>query len=383
MTEDVIALTRELLRIPSENPPGEEGACARYIYEWFDERGIDATLISQPDPDRPSVAARIGSGYPTVVLNGHTDVVPAGDLDTWRYPPYEAVIDDGRIYGRGATDMKAGLAVAMTVAMRLRKAIEADELAGSIIVHAAAGEETGYPGTASLIDAGFGGDLAIVLEPTELRVATSAKGVATFRFGVEGIASHASRPDDGENAIDGLRRLLDLLAEYDDDIRAFRDPLVGHAYATVTEVQSGIDSNMAVVPDRAELLLDRRLLPGETIDSVQGELDELQARHRSNTIDRSLVQFYEPAAIDPGHFLAEVLRKHTGNRTGVSSEPYGLEAATDARSFIAEGIDAVIWGPGHLAQAHTVDEWVSTDEMRLAEEILVDALRELLTDSRL
>lgn len=377
---DPVELTQELVGIPSANPPGDELACARFIHEWCAEHGLEARLIDRPSSDRPSVAARVGEGSPVVVLNGHTDVVPAGDTEAWRYHPYEAVVDDGRLYGRGAADMKAGLAVAMTVADELSDPIESGELSGSLIVHAAAGEETGYPGTETLIEAGYGGDMAIVLEPTDFRVATSAKGVATFRFETTGRSAHASRPEDGDNAIDGLRRLIDALDGYDEDVRQRVDPLVGRGYATVTEVRAGIESNMAVIPDRAALLLDRRMLPGETLETVEDELVELQHEVTGTNIERSLVAYYEPAAIDPDHRLANVLRRHTAEFVDVSTDPWGLEAATDARSFIAAGTDAVIWGPGSLEQAHTVDEMIDIDDITLGVKLLSHAVAELLAN---
>lgn len=380
MTETAIALAQALVRIASENPPGDERACAEFIHGWFDERDADVTLVVEPEGERPSVAARIGSGHPEVVLNGHTDVVPVGERNTWSVDPYGGVIADGRLYGRGAADMKAGLAIAMVTALELRDELEAGDLDGSVIVHAAAGEETGYPGTAALIEAGFGGDLAIVLEPTDVRVATSARGVATFRLSVPGTAAHASRPQDGTNAVDRLRDVLDGIEGYDEEVRQRHDPLVGRPRATVTEVRAGLESNMAVIPDRASLLLDRRTIPGETLGTIEGELDALGSSLPRFDVDRSLVQWYEPASIDADHPLARVVRQHAADLADASTEPWGLEAATDARSFIADDIPAIIWGPGRLEQAHTVDEWIDLEAIDLGKEILTRAVRDLLGD---
>lgn len=371
----VVDLARELVRHASENPPGEESNVASFVCEWFDDRGIDTALVEVPDPDRPSVAATVGDGSPRVVLNAHTDVVPAGDPAEWTFGPYAGRVDRGYLYGRGSTDTKASLAVAMTLASELRDDLEAGELAGTLVVHAPAGEETGYPGTRSLIEAGHGGDLAVVLEPTGFRVATSAKGVATYRLDVGGRSAHASRPDDADNAIDELRSVLDRIERYDARLRGRRNPLLGRAFATPTAVAAGLEGNMAVVPDAGHVLLDRRLLPDDSPSSVGAELDDL---FRDFDVERSLVQRYSAAAIRADHPLASVLRRHASDVVGVSTEPFGLEAATDARSFVEVGTPAVIWGPGRLEQAHTVDERIPVSAIEDALTVLRGAVPELL-----
>jgi succinyl-diaminopimelate desuccinylase len=415
---DVVALARELVRVPSENPPGEERAVAAYIVDWARAHDLDATLLDTPGhPDRPNAVVAVGdtgandagSGNdaeaavdasatgPTLVLNGHTDVVPAGDPEVWTHDPYAAdvVIEpDGAggerevLYGRGSADMKTGLALALVTAKRFASridsvdsdatvdtedetvgaddcAVDADDgsLGGSLVVHAAAGEETGIPGARTCIDAGYGGDYAIVLEPTDMRVATSAKGVVTYRVTVRGESTHASHPDEGVNAIDAARELFDRVDEYDAALREREDPLVGRGYASVTSVEAGTDGNMGVIPDACAFLLDRRVLPGESIDAVDAEVDELladAAREAGVDADRETVQYYESASIPADHALAELVREATGDRA--PSEPWGMTAATDAREFVAAGIPAVVWGPGSLSQAHTVDERIELDD---------------------
>lgn len=373
----VIELARELIAYPSENPPGRERDCVNFVLDWFEHAGIPATLIERPESTRPSAAAQVGSGAPTVVLNGHVDVVPAGDPTSWADDPYEAVVRDSRLYGRGAADMKTGLAMAMQAATELATELSAGD--GSIVVHAAAGEETGYPGTRALLDAGYGGDVAVVLEPTGLRVATRAKGVATYRFVIAGESSHASRPDQARNPLDGTKLLFDAIADYDDQLRQRTDPLCGSAYATVTEVVAGTDDNMAVIPDRAEVLVDRRLIPSESIETVEAELDAIEDRLEDVgfEIDRSLVQHYAAAGISSDRPIATTFAACSRQMAGVEDHPIGLEAATDAREFIADGTDAIIWGPGSLEQAHTVDEWISLDEVMAGYEVLTSGLRQL------
>ena len=384
---DVAGLARELVRIRSENPPGEERAVAEYVVDWCEHHGLDAELVGTPDaPDRPSAVATVGTladDEPTLVLNGHTDVVPAGDRDAWTHDPYDGEVvstDDGDVlYGRGSADMKTGVAVALVTALELAPRFEDGEFDGALLVHAAAGEETGLPGTETLVDEGYGGDYAIVLEPTGLRVATSAKGVVTYRVTVHGASAHASHPDEGANAIDAARALFDRVDAYDAAVREREDDLVGRGYATVTSVEAGTDGNMAVLPDAAEFLLDRRVLPGESIADVDAEVEALLAdAAREDGVDADLetVQYYRSASIPADHAFAELVREETGDRA--PSDPWGLEAATDAREFVAAGIPAIVWGPGSLSQAHTVDEHVSLDEATEALAVLESVVGRVL-----
>lgn len=380
---DLPSLAAALVRIESENPPGRERACAEYVFDWFAHHGFDATLLSEPDPDRPQVGARVGSGSPTLVLNGHLDVVPAGDPDDWTDPPYDGVVRDGRLYGRGSVDMKTGVALAMLTAHRLRPEIETDELDGSLVVHAAMGEETGDPGTRSLLEAGFDGDLGVVLEPTDCRVATSAKGLAWYELGWPGRSGHASRPDEARNPIDGLPVVLDALAAYDERLRERRDGLCGRAYATVTRTVAGADTNRAVVPDRVSITLDRRVRPDETITAVDDEIAALVADlDREHALDATWRRevTYESAEIPVDHPLAEVFRAHSTAVADVPPEPYGIEASTDVRNFVNDAdVPAITWGPGSLEQAHTVDEYVDLDATDRGLAILERAARDLLS----
>ncbi|MWV64218.1 ArgE/DapE family deacylase [Halorubrum sp. JWXQ-INN 858] len=382
---ELAELARSLVRIPTENPPGNEGPAAEFVHEWFRDAGIDATLLEEPDPDRPQVGARVGEGGPTVVLNGHLDVVPAGDPEAWSADPYEGAIEDGRLYGRGSADMKTGVAIAMLVARDLAPEIRSGELSGSVVVHAAMGEETADPGTRTLLERGFDGDLGVVLEPTDFRVATSTKGLAVYRVTVHGEATHASQPDAGVNAIDAARPVLDAIDEYDADLRGRGGSLCGGAFATVTEIEAGTESNLAVVPDRAELILDRRVLPDDDVDDVDAEvdalLDRVAAEHGVDA-EWERIQTYASSSVPVDHPLATALRERSVDAVGPDggvSEPWGIEAATDARNFVNDaGIPAVTWGPGDLDQAHTVDESIPLADADTGRAVLEDVVREFI-----
>ncbi len=377
--EELSELIADLVRIETENPPGNERACAEFIVDWFESHDIEATLVDEPYEDRPQAVATVGEGDPTLVLNGHIDVVPAGDREQWTHDPYAGEIEDGHLYGRGSVDMKGGVAVGMLATRALRDRIERGDLSGSVVFQGAIGEETAEPGTRSLLEEGYDGDYAVVLEPTGLRTATSEKGLAWYEITIEGEPSHASRPDQGVNAIQNARPVLDALAEYDERIRERRDDLVGSAYATTTEFRAGTKEN--VVPERATITLDRRFIPEESVEAVDEEIDELLAsvevEHGIET-DWRRTRTYESAAIPEDSPLAAVFRTHSEQVADVDPSPWGVRASTDVRNFVNDhGIEAITWGPGEIGQAHTFDENLELEEAFVGYEVLVDAAAEL------
>ena len=373
-------LAADLVSIESENPPGNEAPCAEFVHEWFTERGIDADLVERPDPERPQVAARVGEGDPTLVLNGHIDVVPAGDRDRWSRDPYGGDIEGSTLYGRGSSDMKTGVAVAMVTAAHLAEEVESGDLSGSLVVHAVMGEETAEPGTKTLLEEGYDGDYGVVLEPTAMHTATSEKGLAWYEITVEGDPSHASRPDQGSNAILNAEPVLQALREYDSRVRDRSHELVGQAYATVTEFEAGTKEN--VVPERATLTVDRRFLPEESAEAIDEEIETLLAGVETEhgiTTDWERTRTYESAEIPVDSELAERLRTHSHEVAGVPTDPWGVTASTDVRNFVNDaGIEAVTWGPGPLDQAHTFDEHTDLDEAADALTALKRTARDLL-----
>lgn len=384
INEDLTEVITELVSRETENPPGNETTAAKFIKSWLEERGINTTLVREPYEDRPQVAARIGEGEPTVVLNGHIDVVPAGDPDQWSHPPYSAERDENDLYGRGSVDMKTGVALAMIAAADLRSEIENGTLDGSLVLHAAIGEETADPGTKTLLEQGYDGDYGVVLEPTGMRTATSEKGLAWYEFTVGGDPSHASRPDQGTNAILHARPLLSALAEYDTEIRKREGSLVGNAYATVTQFAAGTKEN--VLPESAVITIDRRFLPSESIEEIDEEITNLTDRIMSkHDIDISWerTRTYESAAIESDSYLAEVFRDHSTTIAGTNPDPWGIQASTDVRNFINDsGIEAITWGPGDFSQAHVFDEHVDLVEATTGLSVLKASLHDLMNSGR-
>lgn len=375
--QDLIA---DLVSIETENPPGNEEPCSEFIIEWFDDRGIDASLVTEPYSDRPQVGVRVGEGEPALVLNGHIDVVPASQ-DGWTYDPYGSTVEDGDLYGRGSVDMKTGVAIGMMTMVLLADEVKSDDLPGSIVFQAAIGEETAEPGTKKLLEEGYDGDYGVVLEPTGMETATSEKGLAWYEITVSGDPSHASRPDQGTNAIELARPVLEALSDYDTEIRTRKDELLGSAYATVTMFEAGTKEN--VIPESATITVDRRFLPEETATEIDSEISSLLDEVTEETdadISWERTRTYESAAIDSDSSLANVFRKHSADVADVPTEPKGVTASTDVRNFINDaGTEAITWGPGDITQAHTHDEHVDLAAAADGLDALLGAAREVLS----
>lgn len=366
---EAVSLLSDLVAIDTRNPPGRERPCAEFVHETLRGWGIGAELVHEPYEERPQVVARIGRGAAdanTLLLNGHMDIVPPGDPDEWRTDPFEPTLEDGRLYGRGACDMKAGLATALLAG---RYASEAG-INGTLLLTFTVGEETTESGSAWLaenLDADFG----VVLEPTNLEVVTSAKGLAWYTVRIRGESCHASRPHIGHNPVQALITLSDDLANYQETLAERTHPLLGQSRCTPTVLSAGESEN--VVPSLAELKFDRRFLPGETPEELDDEMDALfdSLRHTGFEVTVKRTKTEEAVEVSPSAEIVCVLGEHAAAAAGVSSEPGGKVATTDQWYFANRaGIPTINWGPGAPEQAHTVNEWVETSQ-------LVDAVKVL------
>jgi succinyl-diaminopimelate desuccinylase len=378
----LLTTLQSLVRIPSRNPPGEEKRCAEYIASVMRDWELETHLIDEPYPGRPQVVAilRGTAGRPKLVLNGHIDVVPEGDRSQWVGDPFSGELRGGRVYGRGSSDMKGGVAAMMLAAKALKDS--GMRLKGDLVLQFAMGEETGEPGTKHLLlERGFKGDWGIVLEPTRLRVGTAEKGLAWFHITVQGKPAHASRPEQGLNAISKALKVAQALEEHNERIAAKTHPLLGRAICSITMIQGGTKEN--VIPESCRIAVDRRFIPGETADGVQAEIEailsDLQRQDPQIKLKLERKMVYESAEIPVASEIAEVLRRKVKEVTGIVSAPYGIVASTDVRNFIVDaGIPAVTWGPGDTDQSHTFNESMPVSQVVDAVKVLVLTAIELL-----
>lgn len=387
LSGDYVAhILTDLVRVPSTNPTVSEEAVAKRVVSWFEGTPVEAKLVeSKAMEGRPSVGAILkGSGDgPRLILNGHLDTVPTDDMSLWNFDPFGGEVKDGYLYGRGACDMKGGLAVQIAVAHHLAK--NPEKLKGSLVLHFAAGEEKAEPGTLSLLDAGYTGDFGIVTEPTELRIATATRGLAPFHIMLRGRSIHASRGHLGINPAWGLLWVMQALDEYKTELEKKNHPLLKHGSCTPTVVKGGVIPN--AVSDTMELYVDRRLIPGETVD---GELKELTDRIMAAKPADSKVEVeinvaynrFEPAEISPDAPLVQQLVSSVENVTGTPGDVYGAPFSSDVRNLVNDaGIDAVNFGPGNVVECHCPDERVEIKQLENCARVIVDVAENMLMDN--
>ena len=378
VTEVLASLVRE----DSRNEPGfYEAGMASRVAKWLEPTAAEVTMVESL-PGRSSVGAVIeGSGQgPRLVLNGHMDTHPIDDPDLWTTDPLGAEIRDGFMYGRGSCDMKAGLTAQIAVAHFLSK--HTASLKGSLVLQFAIGEERGEPGTRSLVDAGFVGEYGIVTEPTELRVAAAQRGLAWYTIRINGRSIHASQAHLGINPLYRLGRVLDVIKRYDADSAAKPHPLLPGGSCTPGVVRGGVKPNS--VPDYCEVMVDRRLLPGETVEGEMEALRQLLEPLKDDDpdfefeISRDAIAF-EPAEISADSEFAARTLAAAEAVTGARTELYGTPFSSDIGDLVNYGgIEGITFGPGNVAECHCANERVELAQVRDASQILAKLSCDLL-----
>jgi acetylornithine deacetylase/succinyl-diaminopimelate desuccinylase family protein len=362
----VVELARDLVRIPSENPPGDESEVAAYLVPVLERLGLRDVAVVTAAENRASVTGRSGTpGGRVLIWNGHTDVVPVGDAGAWRHEPFGGTVAEDRLWGRGAVDMKGAIASVLAGLVTIRRA--GLELAGELALQFVADEETGGTlGTAHLLRDGLErADGAIVGEPTRLEAVVAAKGLLWLELRLRGVSAHASQPAQGTNAIEHLAVVLQALRGL--ELGAAGHPLVGRPTVTPTLVSGGTKAN--IVPDRCTLTIDCRLPPGQSPEEAVGAVRALLAGlARTHGVDASVTELasWEASEVDPGESIVEAVQDATAQVLGRRAPVAGMTGSTDARYLVNDArIPTVIFGPGSLEQAHTTDEWIAVEQLEL------------------
>jgi acetylornithine deacetylase len=372
---DVAGLLARLVAIDSRNPalapeaPGE-AAIAAAVADVLGRAGLDVTLVGPAA--RPSVIGRLrGAGGRGLILNGHMDTVGFGGMAG----PLEPRTVGGRLYGRGAYDMKGGLAAILGAAV----ALAGGEPAGDLIVMAVADEEHASLGTeaglAYLADAGVAADGAIVTEPTDLQICVAHKGFAWARITTEGRAAHGSRRADGVDAIAHMGRALGALEALDAALQTRpAHPLLGHGSLHASLIGGGTE--LSTYPAACRLDLERRTLPGETGASVAAELEAGLAPLRAadpRFRAQAEVTFFRPPLETPAdHRVVRALRQAAATRLGAAPALVGATFWMDAALLAAAGAPAVAFGPVG-AGLHGDEEWVDLESVAACADTLVAA----------
>jgi acetylornithine deacetylase len=406
--DGLLAFLSDLVAIPSlDGSPGEVAAqeyvaaalerlgCKVDVWEIdFDEVRRHPAFSAEAERQRGlGVVGAGGAGDgPTLIFNGHVDVVPAGNESLWRFPPWQATIADGWVYGRGALDMKGGLACAIFAAKAIRDA--GVRLKGRLLIQSVIGEEDGGSGTLATVLRGYTGDGAIVVEPTELRIAPAQAGALNFRLIVPGAAAHGCVREEGVSAIEKFmplyQALMDLEAARNAAARLWDDPIsrLYRRYTLPYALCIGVVRAGEWASTVAETLVAEGrygVAVGEDLDAARRRLEETVARaaHADPWLREHPPRVewwggqFAPASTPTDHPLVQTTAAAFAAVTGAPAIFEGMTYGADMRLLVNEGrTPTILFGPGDVRHAHRPDERVAIADLRAATQTLaLTALR--------
>jgi len=373
LASDVASILADLVKIPSVC--GEEKMIAEFIAEWLERNGLSVEMLDVK-PNRPDVITRLRGEKPgpRILLSGHMDTVEAGS--GWTYDPFGAQVEEGRMYGRGTYDMKAGLACLLWLAARCKE--EGFLKKGELIVAGVVDEEAIDWGTYTLIQKGItrGVDFAMMPESTDLKVITARRGRVVFEVAVHGKVASTQWPDHGVNAIEKAAVFINALPQ----LGGVQHPRMGRSTLTTSRIDGG-QEHVMLVPDRCRIVIERCLVPGYSSDLA---LDDL--RRLANTlgidadvkpIDRE-TPFCEPYEIPDNdshvRLVVDIITRVLGSPPEVTFEP----GPSDSCFLVNQGqIPTIEFGPSG-ARLHEPDEYVKIESVRQTAAVYYEIVRSLL-----
>jgi succinyl-diaminopimelate desuccinylase len=384
----VVELTRELVRLRTVHDPqngGGEAPAAALVAETMRGFGWEPE-ITEVAPGRPNVVAVVDGGGgpgPTLAFEGHTDVVTEGDLDLWTVDPYGAEVRDGRLYGRGAADMKSGVAAMLHATRALQLA---GPFPGRVLVCALVDEEglmlgaKHFAGTALAASV----DGAVICEPEQGEICTSAKGAVRIRVDLLGAMAHGAMPQHGRNPVVPLGRLLVALAELQDRLQAEHGAHehLGHVYLTPTVTAAGSADQINVIPARATVCVDVRTIPGVDHAALVARVGELATEAGAAcgvTAEVTVIDDRPCVEVAQDHPLVVALAAAHESVLGEPARYGGVPGATDGTILTRDaGMPTVVYGPGGKWIAHQADEFVEVDEIVRCAHVYAEAAHRFL-----
>ena len=368
-------LLRDLVSIPSINPMGRdlkgpeifEHRLTDYLEMFFKDLGV-AYERQSVAPLRDNIVAcyQRSDATLTLLLEAHQDTVP---VDNMSVDPFGAQVENGRLHGRGACDIKGGMA--SMLAMFARTIRERPKRGMNVIMACTVDEEHTFLGVQRLVKSKIDAHMAVIAEPTQMRIVNAHKGVMRWHVFMRGRSCHSSAPEQGVNAIYAMAHVLSAIELYAEKLRASQmDPVLGPPTISVGRIEGGTSAN--TVPDRCRIEVDRRLIPGEDMATIVHDFSRAIQESMPSGL---MFECSEPWLRSPplsscgSDEMVERLGRAIDSVKGshkVMAVPYG----TDAAAISETGIPAVVFGPGDIAQAHTADEWVSLQEVEEASEVL-------------
>ena len=409
---EIVSFLRDFLAIDTENPPGRnypEGAA--FLADALEQRGYDVERVTVPtevvaehypdraDHERVNVIGRredddgsegnqdTDADGPHVHFTGHFDVVPAGE--DWSTDPYDPVVEDGRIYGRGASDMKSGIAASLLAVDALDSVAP---LPGTITQSMTVDEETGgFTGLGFLVTEGYvsldNTDYCVYTECFDSsRVCLGHRGVLKFHVTATGEKAHGCMAHDGRNAITAMNDFLSRIETYREELHGRTTDLPvtpvesRHADVSATMLDAGYSEN--VVPDRCRATFYRVLVPGETVEGARAEIRELMDETESEfetALSYDEIMYAEPTAVSEECTVAQTYLEHV--RDFHSNPEFVVSPGSDDQRFVVNdaGIEeCIVYGPGLLEQAHVVDEYVPIEEVLTAAKVMAVSTADLM-----
>jgi len=389
--DQVIRWTQELVRIPSVYRPEEgeaEEPAARWVEARLKEIGLE-TRFEPVKPGRPNVIGiwRGAEGSKTLMFEGHTDVVTEGDVSQWTYPPFEARIVDGKMYGRGANDMKGGLVAAICA---VKAIIESGvKLGGDILIGAVCDEEGQMIGIKHFVEQGWAEDVdaAIICEPEENHICISQKGVMWVRVTVRGKMAHGAMPLTGVNSAYPTAEFLVAMQELEAAQVAEhgQHEFLGQPSITPTILRSPLrgEPQNNVMPAQTQVVLDIRLIPSQSPEEIASKIrtvcDAVHAKDERVAFEVEVLEARAPTATDRNEPVVRVLHQAYRDLTGEEPIYGGVPGSTDGTILNSwAGVPIVTCGPGDIYVPHQVDEWLDLDELIEATKLYVLAAMRFL-----
>lgn len=368
MSANLKRILKDLVQIPTENPPGKTDEIIDYLVSnvFREAEGFHNDIMSfnKKGVELKNLITKIGTGQKKIILSGHLDVVPAGENSQWKYPPFSAELVDGKLYGRGACDMKGGLTMLIGTIIHLK---EFPELLKNYTIFflASADEESGMTGAYNYVKKGFMKDsiLLIIGEPTNMNIGIAEKGLLWADIHVYGKGGHASTPEVGINSIEGTLNIIPQLHNCLDNVE---NRVLGSSTLNIGKISGGVAYN--IVPDKTVLSVDYRYIPEQDYARLSENLQAIDAS--PCRVEVKITHTLPALQTEIGIPFIQNLKKFSGKKI------IGIPYATDAGILVQKRnpVPFVIYGPGDPRVIHKYNEYIKVSDVIKSSEYLSKAL---------
>lgn len=380
MRSELVQLVSDAVKAQDGYRPGDTRKAAEVVAAFYSSIGERAEIVAA-DETKPNVILKLDWGPgPSLLLNSHIDTVPEGRLSDWESRPYSALLREGYLHGRGSADAKASVA-AMAIAAKALKLSEAPKRGSLILAAVSDEEEGGRLGTKYLIDRGLlDPDFVIIGEITGNRLAVAEKGAVFFKVTTRGRAAHGSTPWVGVNAIEDMVAFLSSYSStISSKISSMRHPLLPPPSYNIGTISGGVRRN--VVADECSAEIDRRILPGETVESARQEIMDIFERISKNRpafkAEVDLLHYALPFELDHQSKIIKTSQRILA-QMGLNADLVGYKQASDGWFFADKGVETIIIGPGEAELAHSPNEKVEIDAVVQAAKIYANIAAAIL-----